>query len=110
MFGVSLEKISKLAEKNNADKLTKLAQDKNEEIKLAAIAGLGRCSSDIAYNTLVSLLHDVNPKARAAAATALHQYGNPSARSHIEHQLVNETDEAIKQTLHDALKGLRNNQ
>lgn len=110
MFGISVEKIAKLAEKNNADKLTKLAEDKNEEIKLAAIEALGQCSSDVAYNSLVSLLHDANPKARGTAALALHRYGNASARSHIEHAIAAEPDEAAKEQMHEALRGLRNNQ
>ena len=43
MFGNKLGKIGKLIEKNNAEKLEALLKDKDMEVVLAAIDGLGKC-------------------------------------------------------------------
>ena len=50
MFGNKMDKIAKLADKNDAVKLLGMLNDKDEKVVLAAIDALGRCNGDDAFN------------------------------------------------------------
>ena len=52
MFGNKMDKIAKLADKNDAVKLLGMLNDKDEKVVLAAIDALGQCSGEEAFNTL----------------------------------------------------------
>ena len=56
MFGDKIAKIPKLVEKKKFEPLIALASDKKMDVRLAAIAGLGRIDVDEAYNALVPML------------------------------------------------------
>ena len=53
-----LEKVEKAIEKGKEAALIKLAQDKDEEVRLAAIAGMGKIGKDDSFNFIaVSYTH-----------------------------------------------------
>ena len=107
MFGNKVSKAEKLAAKKDASGLIALTKDKNEEVRLAAIRGLGACDSDAAFNTLVPLVHDVSTSVRKAAVQALAQMNRPAGRVHIEHQMRVEKDQQVLSAMHTALSSLK---
>jgi len=104
MFGSKLGKIGKLVDKNNAEKLEALLKDKDMEVVLAAIDGLGKCTGDVAFNALVPLLLSDDAQVRAHAAKALGQMGLPKARTFLLHQRESEKDTAVLAAIEEALK------
>ena len=109
MFGNKLAKIEKLTAKKNAAGLIPLTANKNEEIRLAAIRGLGACDSDDAFNTLVPLVHDASAAVRKAAVSALAETGRPASRVHIEHQMHVEKDAQVIAAMQNALSRIKDN-
>ncbi len=103
MFGNKLEKIDKLVAHQKAEALVALGNDKNKEVRLKAIDGMGKVGGDSCYNMLVSLLRDGEPAVRAAAATAMAQMGQARARGHIEHQMEQEKDASVQAAMRAAL-------
>ena len=76
--------------------LIKLAHDKDEEVKLAAIAGMGKIGKDDSFNAIVpDMLTDEDPKVRAAAAEALGVMQNEHANAHLRYYLEREKDPAV---------------
>ena len=65
-----LEKIEKCVQKGKEDELVKLVHDRDKNVRLAAIAGLGRAGKDNACNVLITLLLDDDPEIRSASASA----------------------------------------
>ena len=81
-----LEKVEKAIEKGKEAALIKLAHDKDEEVKLAAIAGMGKIGKDDSFNAIVpDMLTDEDPKVRAAAAEALGVMKNEHANAHLRY-------------------------
>jgi len=109
MFGNKISKVEKLTAKKNAAGLIPLTANKNEEIKLAAIRGLGSCDSDEAFNTLVPLVHDASAAVRQTAITALADMNRPASRVHIEHQMRVEKDAQVLSAIQNALGKLKDN-
>ena len=107
MFGNKLAKVEKLISKGKADALISLTADKNEEVRLAAVRGLGRCDDDNAYNALVPLVHAPEASMRIASITALADMNRPSARVHIEHQMRVEKDTQVLNAMQNALSRLK---
>jgi len=103
MFGSKLSKIPKMAEKNQAEKLTALLNDKDENVVYAAIEALGSCTGDVAFNSLVPLVRNENAQVRIKAATALGKMGLPKARTFLLHQRDEEKDQAVMNAINDAL-------
>ncbi len=103
MFGSKLSKIEKLVEKKKDDELSKLAESKDSEVQLAAIAGLGKVRGEAGFNMLVSLLRSPESKVRIAVAHAMAEYADSKLRAHIEHLLKSEADQQVIAALHDAL-------
>ena len=67
-----LSKVEKCIQKGKENDLIKLTQDKDMEVRLAAIAGLGKLpDNDNVCNTLIGMMNDHSPEVRAACATAL---------------------------------------
>ena len=85
MFGNKMDKIAKLADKNDALKLLGMLNDKDEKVVLAAIDALGRCNGDDAFNALVPLVHNDNADVRTHAVLALGKMGLPKARTFLLH-------------------------
>ena len=85
----------------------KLAQDKDLEVRLAAIAGLGKMSGkDTACNALISMMTDPEPKIRAACAEAMGQLGDDRAATPPRHPPEQEKDPQAAQAMHSALSAL----
>lgn len=104
MFEGKQVKIRKLAEKKKSGKIVQHLGDKDMNVVLAAVAGLGECGDETAYNALVPLLHNQNAPLRAAAAAeALGKTGNSAASTHLRYQLKNESDPSVQKAIHSAL-------
>ena len=102
-----LDKVTKAIEKGKEAALIKLAGDKDEEVKLAAIAGMGKIGKDDSFNTIVpDLLTDENPKVRAAAAEALGEMDNEHASAHLRYYLEREKDPSVINALKKAISNL----
>ena len=103
-----LEKIEKYVAGHMEEKLVKLAQDKDQEVRLAAIAGLGKVGKDDGFNLLITLLSDGDPRLRAASARALGELGNEHATAHLTHRLEHETDAEVAAAIKEAVAALHN--
>ncbi len=103
MFGNSLSKVQKLIDKKKDAELAKLAESRDEDVRLAAIAGLGKVRGEASFNALVTLLRSPEPKVRVAVANAMAEYSDTKLRAHIEHLLKSEADPQVVEALHGAL-------
>lgn len=103
-MGGKMKKIDKLVEKKKAGELVSLTQDKQAEVRYAAVEALGKVGGEDAYNALIPLVHNADVELRKRAILALGEVGFADARVHIIHQMNKETNEqvqeAIKQALH----------
>lgn len=107
MFGNKMETVEKAIEKKNEKKLLKLMDDRDKQVVLAAMRGIGKVGSDDGLNTLISLLHSPDDDIRAAAASALGEMGNGHAKAHLSHQMANEANENVKKSIAGALSQIR---
>lgn len=104
MFGNKLSKIPKMIEKNQAEKLTDLLRDRDENVVLAAIDGLGQCTGDVAFNSLVPLVRAENAAVREHAILALGKMGLPKARTFLLHQREEEKETKVLEAITEALR------
>lgn len=103
-----LEKIEKYAKKGNADKIVKLAGDKDKEIRMAAIEGLGEViSNEKALNTLVSMMKDEDADIRRAVAAALGKSEGSYVETQLRFCLSHEKDERVLETAKESLEKVR---
>ena len=98
-----LEKIEKCVQKGKEDELVKLVHDRDKNVRLAAIAGLGRAGKDNACNVLITLLLDDDPEIRSASASALGDLGDPRAHTLLMHLLGVEKDGRVAAAIKDAV-------
>lgn len=101
-----MEKIEKYIAKGNEGKLLKLINDKDMDVRLAAIDGLSRIGQDGAFNALIAMLTDDNAAVRAAGARGLGQMKNEHAKAHLAHRLELEKDESVLASLKAAIAAL----
>jgi len=102
-----LDKIQKSIEKGKEAPLVKLANDKDKEVRLAAIAGMGKIGKDDSFNIMVpSMLLDEDPDIRSAAALALGEMKNPHASAHLRYYLEREKDEKVADAIRKAITSL----
>ena len=94
-----LEKIEKCVQKGKEGELVKLVHDRDKNVRLAAIAGLGRAGKDNACNVLITLLLDDDPEIRSA----LGDLGDPRAHTLLMHHLGVEKDERVAAAIKDAV-------
>ena len=104
MFGNKISKIGKMIEKNQVEKLESLLKDKNMDVVLAAIDGLGQCTGDTAFNALVPLILSPDAQVRTHAVKALGVMGLPKARTFLLHQKASEKDKDVLAAIEEALK------
>jgi HEAT repeat protein len=104
MFGNSLSKVERLEKKGNAEKLGPLVYDRNEDVRLAAVAALGRIGGEHAVNALVPLLHHENKALRIAAANAMSVMKDPRTRMHLDHQMKLEKDADVREAISHAMQ------
>ncbi len=101
-----LEKVEKYIAKGNEEKLLKLAGEKELDVRLAVIEGLGKIGQDNGFNTLIISLTDEEPAIRAASAKALGVMKNEHAKAHLVHRLELEKDETVLQAIKGAIAEL----
>ena len=94
-----LEKVEKAIEKGKEAALIKLAHDKDEEVKLAAIAGMGKVGKDDSFNAIV-------PDMLTDAAEALGVMKNEHANAHLRYYLEREKDPAVIAAMRGAIASL----
>ena len=104
LFGNKLSKIEKYAQKGNADKLKGLVHDKKEDVRLAAIDGLGRCKDEVAFNTLSTLMNDPDAKVRLHVVKAMGATGDPKVREFLEHRREVEKDTKVLAAINESCK------
>ena len=108
LFGNKKDSIAKAVAKGKEAGVLKYINDKDMEVRLAAIAAIGKVGKDDGFNAMVPLLHDANPTLRAAAAAAIGEIGNVHGKAHLSRQLQNETDEKVKEALKAAMAKIAN--
>nr|WP_296832751.1 HEAT repeat domain-containing protein [uncultured Marvinbryantia sp.] len=103
-----LEKVQKYVKKGNADKLAALANDKDKEIRMAAIEGLGEINSnERALNTLVGLLEDDDADIRRAVVAALGKSEGSYVETQLRYCLSHEKDERVLETAKESLARMK---
>lgn len=107
MFGNKLAKIEKLAQKGNAEKLKGLVNDKKEDVRLAAIDALGRCSDEVAFNTLTTLINSPDAQTRIHVVKAMAETKQPKVRAFLEHRKELEKDPKVLAVINDVCKGTK---
>ncbi len=101
-----LEKVKKYVESKKEGKLLKLVHDKDQQVRLAAIEGLGKVGKDDGFNALITLIADENGTIRAASARALGELGNEHAVAHLVYRMEHETDQEVISAIKNAISTL----
>lgn len=105
-FGNKEKKIAHAVEKKNPAPVIALFEDKDEQIRMAAIEAAGKIGGDDSMNALIPLLHHNDAKMRAAAAIALGEVGNSHAAAFLSYQLDHEQDATVKEAVRKAMQRL----
>ena len=101
-----LEKVKKYVESKKEGKLLKLVHDKDQQVRLATIEGLGKVGKDDGFNALITLIADENGTIRAASARALGELGNEHAVAHLVYRMEHETDQEVISAIKNAISTL----
>ncbi|MFH1513596.1 MAG: HEAT repeat domain-containing protein [Bacillota bacterium] len=107
MFGSKLSAVEKAVKKCNAGALIAMGSNKDKEVSLAAIAGLGSVGGQEACNYLISRLSSQEPEARIAAAHALGAIGDKHTKAFISAQMNKETDTAVREAMGLAMSRIK---
>lgn len=99
-----IEKVEKLVEKGKTDKLAAMAQDKDKEVRLAAIEGLGKIPlTEDSQNILIRMIEDPDPEIRKAIVTSLGLSGDSYVETHLRLLLSQEKDVDVVAAIREAL-------
>ena len=98
-----LEKVKKYVESKKEGKLLKLVHDKDQQVRLAAIEGLGKVGKDDGFNALITLIADEDEKVRAASTRALGELGNEHAVAHLVYRMEHETGSEVVEAIKNAI-------
>lgn len=101
-----VDKVQKLVQKGKVADLVKLTKDKDQAVRLAAIARLGETGKDEACNELISMLTDQDAEIRASAAAALGTLGNSHAQTYLRYHMEHEKDSRVAQAIKDGISKL----
>lgn len=85
-----------------------LYSDVNDEVRILTSQVLAKLKPAAAFNTLLEVLSDKNPKVRKSALLAINEYNNPAAAFYISKQLAQETDRELKVMQINSLLSLNN--
>ena len=102
MFGSKQDKIQKAVEKKKVASVVKFLEDKDRDVVLAALKGLGSITGDDSFNALVPFLSSTDADFRAAAAASLGEIGNAHAKAFLLHAITIEKDEKVKKAMEQA--------
>ena len=97
------EKIQKLVEKGKVDKIIKLTEDREEDTRAAAFEALGNFTTELACEALQNAIRDESPKIRMAVAKAFQKVGSDHVSEALRHQMLAETDPALKAEFEKAM-------
>jgi HEAT repeat protein len=103
MFGNKMSAIEKAIKKSNAGTLIELADNKDGEVSMAAISGLGNVGGQEACNFLVSRLGNPEPAVRIAIAHALGAIGDRHTKAFLSAQMNKETAPEVKEAMRKAM-------
>ncbi|MCD7807652.1 MAG: HEAT repeat domain-containing protein [Lachnospiraceae bacterium] len=102
-----IEKVAKYVEKGKTDKLISLAQDKDKEVRLAAIEGLGQVpQTEDSQNVLIRMEEDPDPEVRKAIIKTLGLSGDSYVITHLRLVLSREKDESMIAVIREALANI----
>ena len=97
-------KIEKLAEKSKWKNIAPFMQDKDVEVRIAALEAIA-ASEDPQYAQMAAFnLNDSDPRVRIATANCLAHIGSNREIESIRMKMASETDEAVKNAYHDCLR------
>jgi HEAT repeat protein len=103
MFGSKISAVEKAIKKSNAGALIGLADSKDGEVCMAAIAGLGNVGGQEACNFLVSRLGNPEPEMRIAIAHSLGVIGDKHTKAFLSAQMSKETKPEVKEAMREAM-------
>lgn len=101
-----LAKIEKNIAKGKEDNLLKMLNDKEQDVRLAVIDGLGKIGKDNSCNALISLIDDDDAEIRIASIKALGLIGDEHTATHLRHRMEREKEERVIQEIKQALSNL----
>ena len=107
------DKIEKLVKRAKSEKIIAFMNDKDPEVRKAAIAALGKLSDDKAVNTLIDLLRSSDPDTRIDAVKALgdmalRERKEPQSKTHLQYLRNTEKDERVLAAISDTLTIISN--
>ena len=97
------KKIERAIAKQKFEPLKKLADGRDEALKIEAIEAMGQVSGEESFNYLTVALRNPSVSIRVAAAMGLGALKNPKATAFLSHQLQQETDDNVRKTMQNAL-------
>lgn len=108
MFGNKMNQVEKAITKNNASTLIGLCDNKDQEVCLAAIAGLGTVGGEDAINFLLANLQSSDPKVRIAISQSLGALGDIHTKAFVSAQMSKEENPDVREALGKALGQIKN--
>ncbi|MBN1551732.1 HEAT repeat domain-containing protein [bacterium] len=108
MFGNKMNLVEKAIKKNNASTLIGLCNNKDQEVCLSAIAGLGEVGGETAANFMIANLQNTDPKIRTAIAQALGVLGDMHTKAFVSAQMSKEDNPDVRKALGKALGQIKN--
>ena len=97
------KKVEHAIVKQKFDVLKKLADGRDEALKLEAIEAMGKISGEDSFNYLTASLRNPSASIRGAAAVGLGALKNPKAGAFLSHQIQKETDETARKKMQSAM-------
>lgn len=107
MFGSKMSSVEKAVKKNNPGTLMSLGDNKDREVSLAAIAGLGSIGGHEAANYLITRLQSEEPEIRLAAAQALGAIGDIHTKAFVNAQMNKETNPEVREAMSQAMAHIK---
>ncbi len=102
-----ITKIEKLTEKRKSDKIEKYIHDKDFEVVKAAINALGKIQDETSVNILSKLIEDKDPEVRKVAIVAFASGNTEYAKTFLQHLLVKEKLEDVKEVAKAAILNMK---
>lgn len=103
-----IEKVEKYIKSGKVHKLVDLTKDKDKEVCLAAIRGLGKfAENEDALNTLVNMEEDSDAEIREAVVTAMGDATGSYVETQLSYCLGHEKDPKVLEAARNSLKKIR---